>query len=62
MTDWHCFKCKVQMEDDDLSLLYMDMLGFEEGFRCPECEDQYLSEETVVSMRTKEEEIEAKMA
>ena len=63
MSDWHCYKCKVEVDEDDISLMYMDMLGFQPGFICPKCDLMLVPEETGWDIiRKNEEEIEAKMA
>lgn len=63
MSEWHCFKCKVEVEEDDISMLYMDMLGFKPGLICPQCGLCLFPEESGWGdVRKNEEEIEAKMA
>ena len=63
MSEWHCYKCKVEVEEDDISLLYMDTLGFHPGMVCPKCRLVLLPESSGWDLiRRNEEEIEAKMA
>ena len=63
MSEWHCNKCKVEVEEDDISLMYMDMLGFQPGLICPKCGLKLFTEEVGWAVvRKNEEEIEAKMA
>ena len=63
MSEWHCFKCKVEAEEEDVSMMYMDMLGFQPGLICPECGLSLFPEENGWGIvRKNEEEIEAKMA
>ena len=63
MSEWHCCKCKVEVEEDDIPLLYLDMLGFHPGLICPKCNLILVTEETGWGpIRKNEEEIEAKMA
>ena len=62
MSDWHCFKCKVKVEEDDVPMLYLDMLGFMPGLVCPECGLSLFPEESGWGIvRKNEAEIEAKM-
>ena len=47
MTEWYCFKDKVQMLDTKVTLKYMQMVQDVPGIKCPECGTAYLSEKTV---------------
>ena len=62
MSEWHCFKCKVEVEEDDVPMLYLDMLGFHPGMVCRKCGLMLLPESVGWGLvRKDEEEIEAKM-
>jgi hypothetical protein len=49
MTDWHCFKDKVQMEEAEVRLSYMQLAQRILGLRCPVCGECYLTEEVVLT-------------
>ena len=62
MSEWHCFKCKVGVEEDDISLIYLDMLDFQPGLVCPKCGLKLLQESIGwFVVRKKEEKVESKM-
>jgi len=49
MTDWYCFKDKVQMEEAEVRLSYMQLVQRIPGLRCPVCGECYLTEEVVLT-------------
>lgn len=61
--EWHCFKCKQEMEEVfDIKMKYNDVdLPEFPGIRCPECGEEYLLEDTVANeLNPAEESMEAK--
>ncbi len=48
---WSCCKCKVAMEEvDDILMTYNGMdLPDADGWRCPECKQEFLEEELVTT-------------
>ena len=48
MADWHCFKCKEQMQEKELTIDYMEVEDVAEGLACPKCGANYITEETAV--------------
>ena len=56
MSDWHCYKCKVEVDEDDISMMYMDMLGFQPGLICPKCDLMLVPEATGWDIIRKNEE------
>ena len=57
MEQWHCFKCKEQMVESDVSMTYLDTPGDVEGIKCPKCGVVYLLEEIVIEKVVKVEEM-----
>lgn len=47
MSEWHCFKCKEQMKEEDLMMMYLDVMRFMPGLKCPKCGAMYLTEQAV---------------
>ena len=37
MAEWHCFKCKKEMVEDEVRVMYLDLEGEAEGLVCPQC-------------------------
>ena len=63
MGDWHCFTCKVAVEEEDIETTFLDYDFSYEGLVCPECGDQWLTEDVVVDeISAAEDDAEAKMA
>jgi len=52
MADWYCFKCKEQMQEEELPVNYMDVEDYAEGLLCPKCGAKYMTEETAVGKLT----------
>ena len=50
MEEWHCFACKVKMEEADINMVYTDDLEMPGGMglRCPSCGVEYLEEDFVI--------------
>lgn len=61
MSDWHCFRDKVQMEETELPLSYMNLTQYVPGIKCPVCGQEYLTEKTVMTIvQAAEDALEAK--
>ena len=62
MDKWYCNKCKEEMVEADVEAMYLDIIRFVRGLKCPKCGTAYLTEKTVVEVVGKgEEDIEAKL-
>ena len=62
MAEWHCHKCKVETEEQEIELAYMDMPGFQPAWVCPNCNAKWVSQEVVYeNIIPGEEELEAKL-
>lgn len=50
MAEWYCFRCREKAQSvSDIDLVYKDIeLPQAEGYRCPKCGVEFLSEDTVV--------------
>lgn len=48
MTNWHCFRCKEEMIDDQLMMTYLEIEAPLEGLACPKCGAKYVTEEVAV--------------
>jgi DNA-directed RNA polymerase subunit RPC12/RpoP len=59
MEEWHCFRCKVPMEETDITMIYMDDMEMPGAFgvRCPNCGTEYLMEEFVIDEVAKGEKV-----
>jgi YgiT-type zinc finger domain-containing protein len=57
MEQWHCFKCKEKMVEQDVDMAYMEVEAAVEGIKCPKCGVAYLTEETVTEKVAKAEEL-----
>ncbi len=57
MEQWHCFKCKEKMVEQDVDMAYMEVEAAVEGMKCPKCGVAYLTEETVMEKVAKAEEL-----
>ena len=55
MAAWHCYKCKVEMEEAEIAVLYLDIDGEAEGIQCPECGVKYILEEIATTKVAKAE-------
>lgn len=63
MSNWHCFTCKVAVEEDDVDAAFLDYDFSYEGLVCPECGGKWLTEEVVIEeISAAEDDAEAKMA
>ncbi|MFO8101135.1 MAG: hypothetical protein R6U37_03060 [Dehalococcoidia bacterium] len=63
MAQWHCHKCKVEVEEKEIELTYMDMPGFQLAWVCPKCNGKWISEKVVMEeIIPGQEELEAKLA
>jgi NAD-dependent SIR2 family protein deacetylase len=63
MNNWHCNKCKVAVEVEDIDAVFLDYDFSYEGLVCPECGETWLTEEVVVDeISPAEDDAEAKMA
>ena len=49
MSDWYCYKDKVEMVEADLVLTYMQMNQHVQGLKCPKCGEKYLEEYVVMT-------------
>ncbi len=49
MTEWHCFKDKVRMAEEEIVLSYMQIKQYVPGLRCPVCGAEYLTEQVVMT-------------
>ena len=57
MEQWHCFKCKEKMAEEDIGMAYLDVDAAVEGLKCPKCGVPYLLEEAVMEKVIKAEEM-----
>ncbi len=55
MEEWHCFKCKVRMEEAELPMEYLEVEGEAQGIRCPSCGAKYILEEFVIAKMVRAE-------
>lgn len=63
MSNWHCYKCKVAVEEQEVNASYTDNEFSYDGLVCPECEGKWLTEDVVVEeIATAEADADAKMA
>lgn len=61
MEEWHCFKCKVKMEQTQITLNYMEFDSMIEGLKCPKCGSSYVTEEMAAGeLREGEKNLEGK--
>jgi hypothetical protein len=49
MDEWYCFKDKVQMDETEVTLSYMQLTQSVPGLKCPKCGVEYLTERIVMS-------------
>jgi len=62
MAEWHCHKCKVEVNEQEIELSYMDMPGFQPAWICPSCNSRWISQDVVYgNIVPGEEELEAKL-
>ena len=57
MVEWHCFKCKVKMEDSEIAMEYLDIDGEGEGLKCPSCGSKYILEDFATTEMAKAEQM-----
>jgi hypothetical protein len=59
MEDWHCYTCKMNMEETDITMIYMDDLELPGAFgiKCPGCDTEYLLEDFVIDEVAKGEKV-----
>lgn len=50
MEQWHCFKCKEEMQEEDILMEYMEIIRFQLGLKCPKCGTLYLPEDIVIEV------------
>lgn len=63
MNNWHCYRCKVAVEEEDIEALFLEYDFSYEGLVCPECGGVWLTEDVVVDeISAAEDDAEAKMA
>ena len=55
MAEWHCFKCKVEMEETEVPMEYLDIDGETEGLECPKCGVRYILEDIAMTKVAKAE-------
>ena len=55
MSEWHCFKCKQKMVEEEIPVSYLDLDGEAEGLKCPQCGVQYIMEDYVIEKMLKGE-------
>lgn len=55
MAEWHCFKCKKKMVEDEVRVMYLDLEGEAEGLVCPQCGCGYIMEDYVMEKMLKGE-------
>ena len=60
MGDWHCFKCKEKMEDDDAVVSYLDFSMSVVLPKCPKCGEAFVTPEFAEQARDTEEMLEDK--
>jgi uncharacterized protein YlaI len=50
--DWHCYMCQVKVEEvDNIAIRYNEVeLPDIDGYRCPQCHMEMISENTVMTM------------
>ena len=62
MAQWTCAKCSEPMKRQDLMGMYLDIMRFVSGLKCPKCGIVFMDEETVAgTINPGEQEIDAKM-
>jgi hypothetical protein len=47
MSGWYCFKCNEELKEEDLMMMYLDVMRFMPGLKCKKCGAMYLTEKTV---------------
>jgi DNA-directed RNA polymerase subunit RPC12/RpoP len=57
MAQWHCFKCKEEMREEEIPMEYMDIDGEGEGIECPKCGVRYILEEYATTKVLKAEQM-----
>jgi len=63
MSNWHCYKCKVAVEEDEIDTQFAEYDFSYDGLICPECNDKWFPEEVVIDeIASSEADAEAKMA
>ncbi len=61
MEQWHCFKCRVGMEEKDILMEFMEITRYQPGLKCPKCGAAYMLENVVIDViNPGEKEIEEK--
>ena len=63
MSNWHCYTCKVAVEEQEIDTEYADYEFSYDGLVCPECHEKWFTEEVVIEeIASAEADAEAKMA
>lgn len=63
MRNWHCYKCKIAVEEQEINTMFADYEFAYEGLVCPQCNGKWLSEEIVIDeIASAEADADAKMA
>lgn len=63
MNNWHCYTCKVAVEEKEVEIEFLELSIDQMGLVCPECGRIWMTEEVVVEeIAQSEAEAEAKMA
>ena len=63
MSNWHCYKCKVAVEEEEINTKFADYDFSYDGLVCPECGEKWLTEDVVMEeISAAEDDAEAKMA
>ena len=57
MVQWHCFKCKEKMTEEEIPMEYLDIEGEAEGLECPKCGVRYILEEVATTKVVKAEQM-----
>lgn len=48
MSNWHCFKCKEEMQEEEITVIYLEIDAPVEAIKCPKCGVSYITEEIAV--------------
>ena len=57
MAAWHCYKCKVEMKEEEIPMEYLEIDGEADGLECPECGVRYILEEVATTKVAKAEQM-----
>ena len=48
MANWHCSKCKEEMKEEELTVIYLEIDAPIQGIKCPKCGVSYITEEVAI--------------